>query len=59
MLISVQRESRTQRSQISSFMFPGRRIANSARMRQFDPLMRQQIEWNVKNVIIKLVLMTD
>ena len=49
-VMEIQRESRTQRSQISSFIFPGRRITNSARMRQFDPLIRQQIEWNVRNV---------
>ena len=47
---SVQREGRSPQSQISSFLFPGRRIVNSARSRKFDPLMRQQIEWNVKQV---------
>ena len=47
---SVQREGRSPQSQISSFLFPGRRIVNSARSRKFDPLMRQQIEGNVKQV---------
>lgn len=42
------RESRSPARQISSFLFPGRRTLNSAKTRALDPLIRQQIEWNVK-----------
>ncbi|XP_059087881.1 uncharacterized protein LOC131884201 isoform X2 [Tigriopus californicus] len=47
-ILEIQRDNRVSIAQASSFVFPGRRIINSARTRKFDPLIRQQIEWNVK-----------
>ena len=44
----VERESRSPARQISSFLFPGRRTLNSAKTRALDPLIRQQIDYNVK-----------
>ena len=36
--------------QPTSFLFPGRRAVTSPVQRNPDPLIRQQVEWNVKQV---------
>ena len=41
--------------QSSSFLFPGRRAITSPVQRNPDPLIRQQVEWNVKQVGIVFV----
>lgn len=49
--LEIQRENRGPAAQVSSILFPGMRVAinSSKRRRQIlDPLVKQQIEWNVK-----------
>ena len=52
--ISVLRERKKvsflRNPQSSSFLFPGRRAVTSPIQRNPDPLIRQQVEWNVKQV---------
>ena len=51
-VLEVQRENRGPAAQVSSILFPGMRVAiNSSKKRRqilLDPLVKQQIEWNVK-----------
>ena len=50
-VLEIQRENRGPAAQVSSILFPGMRVAinSSKRRRQIlDPLVKQQIEWNVK-----------
>ena len=50
-VLEIQRENRGPAAQVSSILFPGMRVAiNSSKKRLvcLDPLVKQQIEWNVK-----------
>ena len=48
-VLEVQRESRGPAAQVASFLLPGRWVATSKKRRHVvNPLIKQQIEWNVK-----------